>query len=134
VSDHQPDALNVGVLTVDDQASFRDVARTVIEATAGFELLGEAGCGEEALALADELEPDLVLLDVRMPRIDGPETARRLSASHPNSTVVLLSSDSLEDSTTVDSCGAAAFVRKQDFGPSMLRRVWSTHGRRPPVE
>jgi two-component system, NarL family, invasion response regulator UvrY len=121
--------LGVGVLTVDDKAVFRDIAREVIEATAGFEPLGEASCGEEALALADELDPDLVLLDVRMPGIDGFETARRLSVSHPESTVVLISSDSLEGSDAVDCCGAAAFLRKQDFGPSTLRRMWSEHGR-----
>ena len=126
--------MDVGVLTVDDQAAFRDVARTVIEATAGFDLLGEAGCGEEAVALANELQPDLVLVDVRMPGIDGLETARRLSAAHPRSTVVLLSSDRLEDSIAVASYGAAAFVRKQDFGPSMLRALWSAHGRRSPIE
>jgi DNA-binding NarL/FixJ family response regulator len=126
--------VSVGVLTVDDKAVFRDVAREVIEATAGFEPLGEASCGEEALALANELDPDLVLLDVRMPGIDGLETARRLSASHPESTVVLISSDSLEGSDAVECCGAAAFLRKQDFGPSTLRRVWREHGRPRPVE
>jgi two-component system, NarL family, invasion response regulator UvrY len=126
--------LGVGVLTVDDKAVFRNIARAVIEATAGFEPLGEASCGEEALALARELDPDLVLLDVRMPGIDGLETARRLSASHPESTVVLISSDSLEGSDAMECCGAAAFLRKQDFGPSTLRRVWSEHGRPRPVE
>ena len=77
--------------------------------------MGEASCGEEALALADKLGPDLVLLDVRMPGIDGFETARGLSASHPESTVVLVSSDSLDGSHAVESCGAVAFLRKQDF-------------------
>ena len=71
----------VGVMTVDDQAVFRQAAREVIEATDGFEYLGEAGSGEEALALAGELDPDLVLVDIRMPGIDGFETARRLSAT-----------------------------------------------------
>jgi DNA-binding NarL/FixJ family response regulator len=126
--------LGVGVLTVDDRVVFRDIAREVIEATAGFESLGEASCGEEALALAAELDPDLVLLDVRMPGIDGLETARRLLASQPESTVVLISSDSLEGSAAVESCGAVAFLRKQDFGPSTLRRVWREHGRPRPVE
>ena len=81
----------VGVLTVDDQAAFRQVAREVIEATAGFVPLGEAASGEEALALADVVTPDLVVLDVQMPGIGGLETARRLSASHPTATIVLIS-------------------------------------------
>jgi DNA-binding NarL/FixJ family response regulator len=119
----------VGVMTVDDQAVFRQVAREVIDATAGFQHLGEAGCGEEALALADEVGPDLVLVDVRMPGIDGLETARRLKASHPASTIVLISTE--VGPSGVESCGAAAFLRKEDFRPSALHRLWAEHGRRP---
>ena len=121
----------VGVMTVDDQAVFREVAREVIEATEGFEHLGEAGSGEEALALAGELDPDLVLVDIRMPGIDGFETARRLSAAHPASTVVLISTDCLDVQSGDELFGAAAFVRKQNFGPALLRRLWVDHGRRP---
>jgi two-component system, NarL family, invasion response regulator UvrY len=125
-------APTVKVMMVDDQAVFRDVAREVIEATVGFEHVGEATCGEEALALADELGPDLVLVDVRMPGIDGLETARRLRASHPASTTVLISTAAIASLPSgFASCGAVAFVRKQDFGPSLLQRLWSEHGRRP---
>ena len=123
--------VGVGVMTVDDHAVFRQAAREVIEATDGFEYLGEAGSGEEALALAGELDPDLVLVDVRMPGIDGFETARRLSVAHPASTVVLISTARPEEHPSrVDLFGAAAFVRKEDFGPTLLRRLWVDHGRR----
>jgi two-component system, NarL family, invasion response regulator UvrY len=125
-------APTVKVMTVDDQAVFRDVAREVIEATVGFEHVGEATCGEEALALADELGPDLVLVDVRMPGIDGLETARRLRASHPASTTVLISTAGIASLPGgFASCGAVALIRKQDFGPSVLQRLWTAHGRRP---
>ena len=121
----------VKVMTVDDQAVFRVVARRVIEATAGFEHVGEATTGEQALALADELDPDLIFIDVRMPGIDGLETARRLRSSHPKSTTVLISTAAIASLPRgFASCGAAAFVRKQDFGPSLLRRLWTEHGRR----
>ena len=124
--------VGVGVMTVDDQAVFRQAAREVIEATDGFVHLGEAGSGEEAIALAGELDPDLVLVDVRMPGIDGLETARRLSAAHPASTVVLISTASLDEYPSGDELfGAVAFVRKQDLGPALLRRLWVDHGRRP---
>ena len=122
----------VKVMTVDDQAVFRDVAKEVIEATVGFELVGEATCGEEAVALVGELRPDLVLVDVCMPGIGGLETARRLSACHPASTTVLVSTaDVTSLRGELASCGAVAFVDKQDFGPSVLRRLWAEHGPRP---
>jgi len=124
-------APTVKVMTVDDHAVFRDVARAVVEATMGFEHVGEATSGEEALALAERLEPDLILIDVRMAGIDGLETARRLELSRPDATTVLISTADVESLPgTFATCGAAAFVRKQDFGPSTLRRLWAEHSRR----
>jgi two-component system, NarL family, invasion response regulator UvrY len=125
----------VGVLTVDDQAVFRRVAREVIEATEGFEMLGEASSGEEALQLAETVEPDLFLVDVRMPGIDGPETARRLVAARPKSVVVLVSTeDPSAISSAAGSCGAVELIRKEDFAPATLQRLWISHGpaARPP--
>jgi DNA-binding NarL/FixJ family response regulator len=118
------------VVTVDDQAVFRRVAREVIEATAGFEPLGEASSGEQALALADEVDPQLVLVDVRMPEMNGLETARRLSAAHPEAVIVLISSDESADMPSEASCcGAVELLRKEHLGPSTLRRLWSVYGR-----
>src|SRR4051794_41527067 len=81
----------VGVMIVDDQLVFRHAARDVVEAAApDFVLIGEASSGEHALAVADELNPDLVLLDVRMHGMDGIETSRRLTAQHPEAVIVLV--------------------------------------------
>jgi DNA-binding NarL/FixJ family response regulator len=128
----EPETLRpaVGVLTVDDQEAFRRSAREVIEASDGFELLGEAASGEEALELVERLAPDLVLVDVRMPGLDGFETARRLHARRPSATVVLVSADELADRDP-DACGAAALVPKKGFGCATLRRIWDEHGRSP---
>jgi DNA-binding NarL/FixJ family response regulator len=63
----------VGVVTVDDQAIFRAAAREVIDVTPGFETAGEAASGEEAIALVGRLDPQLVLVDVRMPGMGGLE-------------------------------------------------------------
>jgi DNA-binding NarL/FixJ family response regulator len=120
--------LTVGVVVVDDQLVFRQVAREVIAATPGFEMLGEAASGEHTLKVVDDVEPDLVLLDVRMPGIDGIETAAQLTAARPGVVVVLIS---IEEAPYLpgglQSCGAAELLRKQDFGPSALRALWERH-------
>lgn len=125
----------VGVLVVDDQLVFRQVAHEVIDATEEFELLGEASSGAAALAIVAQLDPDLVLLDVRMPGMDGIETASRLHADHPGSVIVLITVDEPPDMPGgVSSCGAAELVRKQDFGPAVLRRVWLAHRHSSPSQ
>lgn len=120
--------MGVRVLTVDDQALFRGVAREVIDATPGFESVGEAASGEEALEAVARLAPELVLLDVRMPGMDGIEVARRLCRTHPETVVVLIS---IAESIDLPSAGQISqrvpLVRKQDFGPRLLRRIWSEH-------
>jgi DNA-binding NarL/FixJ family response regulator len=124
-----PSGEDVGVVTVDDQQVFLGAAREVIEATAGFTSVGEASCGEEALALVAERKPELVLVDVRMPGMDGIETAKRIKEAHPRMVVVLIS---LEDPANlpaaVATSGAVALVRKQDFVPGTLRGLWTVHG------
>jgi two-component system invasion response regulator UvrY len=121
--------MSVTVLTVDDQPIFLSAARKLIAATPGFEELGQAASGTKALALAAELRPDLVLLDVRMPGMDGIETARGLLAADPGIVVVLISTEPRTAlSRSLDEAGAAAYLRKQELSPSALRRVWEAHG------
>jgi two-component system, NarL family, invasion response regulator UvrY len=116
-------------VTVDDQEVFRSVAREVVEATEGFVSAGEAASGEEALRLVKAVKPQLVLVDVRMPGMNGVETARLLSSAHPDLVIVLISlQDRSEVPSTIEESGAVAFVRKQDFGPAMLRELWAAHG------
>jgi DNA-binding NarL/FixJ family response regulator len=119
----------VSVMTVDDQEVFRQAARDVVEATPGFELVGEAASGEEALAVVDALDPSLVLMDVRMPGMSGVEAARRMSAARPRTAIVLIT---MEDPAALPadtaSCGAALLVRKQEFGPALLRTVTTACG------
>jgi DNA-binding NarL/FixJ family response regulator len=127
---HAPRASRaVRVLTVDDQAVFRRIADDVIAATEGFEAVGEADGGYEALKAVQHLSPDLVLLDVRMPGLDGIEVARRIVASRSDVVVVLISIDELADlPSTAELGNAVPLVRKQDFGPRLLRRLWAEHG------
>ena len=124
-------ARDVGVLIVDDQPFFRSAAREVVVAMPGFSAVAEASSGLEAVEVVDELRPDLVLLDVRMPGMDGIEAARRIKARHPETVVVLISIEDIAGvPTTALASGAAALIRKQDFGPSVLRGLWAAHGSR----
>jgi DNA-binding NarL/FixJ family response regulator len=119
----------VTVLAVDDHAIFRRTARSLIAATPGFEQVGEAATGSEALELAVDLRPDLVLLDVRMPEMDGIETARRLRKVHPDGVVVLISLEDVPElPSSVASVGAAAHLRKQNLSTRTLRELWASHG------
>jgi two-component system, NarL family, invasion response regulator UvrY len=124
---HTPTTRSVRVLTVDDQELFRGVARDVIEATPGFEAVGEAASGEEALIAVQRLSPELVLLDVRMPGMDGIEVAQRLAAAHPRTVVVLISIEEGIDVPSAAQLDTVPLVRKQDFGPRLLRRLWQEH-------
>lgn len=116
----------VRVLIVDDQAPFLRAMSAVIEETIGFEIVGEASSGEEAIETADALLPDLVLMDVNLPGIDGVEATRRLRG-RPSPPVVLLLSTYDEDAGArfVAECGAAGYVTKSAFGPDRLREVWA---------
>jgi CheY-like chemotaxis protein len=117
----------VRVLLVDDQVAFIRAMTGVIEETPGFEVVGVAASGEEALQLAGALVPDLVLMDVNLPGIDGLEATRRLREDAGYSPVVLLLSTYDEDAGDgfVAESGAAAYVTKWSFGPDRLEDLWS---------
>jgi DNA-binding NarL/FixJ family response regulator len=118
----------ITVLAVDDQAIFRRTVRSLIAATPGFEQVGEAATGTEALELAADLRPDLVLLDVRMPEMDGIETARRLRGVLPGGVVVLISVEEAPDlPSSVASVGAAAYLCKRQLSTRTLRELWAQH-------
>lgn len=119
----------VRVLIVDDQPPFREASRMVVEMTDGFEVSGEAENGEQAIALVKELKPDLVLMDVQMPGIDGIETTRRIT-SIPNPPVVIVMSTH-ESGDYVDvalAAGAVGFVPKSQFGLDTLDEMWALAG------
>jgi DNA-binding NarL/FixJ family response regulator len=115
----------VTVVIVDDQLPFRAVARTVIGMTSGFEVMGEVESGEDALTLIESHQPDLVLMDINLPGISGIEATRRILESHPDVSVILLSTYSEADlPSDAREVGALAYVHKEDFGPSLVRELW----------
>jgi two-component system, NarL family, invasion response regulator UvrY len=116
----------VGVLIVDDQAPFRRAAKMVMAATPGFDVIGEAESGEEAVELFDALSPGLVLMDINLPGINGIEATRRITGAHPDATVLLLSTYQAADLPSgADSCGAAGYVNKEAFGPAIVLDLWA---------
>jgi DNA-binding NarL/FixJ family response regulator len=115
----------LSVIVVDDQAPFRLAARAVVRRTEGFELVGEAANGLEAISLADSLHPDLVLMDINMPEMGGLEATRRIVAEHPGMVVFLCSTYDVNDlPADAKTSGARAYMHKEQFGPSTLRRLW----------
>jgi CheY-like chemotaxis protein len=115
---------DVRVLVVDDQEPFRRAMAAVVEETDGFVVVGAVASGEDSLAAAAELLPDLVLMDVNLPGIDGIEATRRLRQD-PAGPVVLLLSTYDEDEFEFASSGAAGYVTKAAFGPERLADAWA---------
>jgi len=114
----------VRVLVVDDQEPFRRAMASVVGATDGFVVVGTATTGEESLSAAADLGPDLVLMDVHLPGIDGIEAARRLTAGAGAPVVLLLSTYDV-DQVDLAGSGAAAYLAKAELGPDRLSAAWA---------
>ncbi|HET7235019.1 MAG TPA: response regulator transcription factor [Actinomycetota bacterium] len=119
--------MSVRVLIVDDQEPFRMAARMVVEATDGFDVVGEAETGESSVEMARDLTPDLVLMDVNLPGINGLDATRQILAERNDSVVVLLLSTYEEEeyAPRAAECGAAAYIPKAVFGPDRLESAWA---------
>ncbi len=125
----------ITVLLVDDQELFREGVRVIIDAQEGMRVIGAAGDGVEAIRLVEELRPDVVLMDIRMPQMDGVEAARQIFtpervARRPKPVrVIVLTTFNLDDrAATAIRHGASGFLLK-DTTPLMLRdAIRTVHG------
>jgi DNA-binding NarL/FixJ family response regulator len=124
--------VTVQVLIVDDQAAFRRAAARVLARLPGFAVVGEAETGEASVEAAGLLQPDLVLMDIHLPGIDGAEATRRILAgsgepgARRRPIVFLLSTyDAADYAAQTVACGAAAYLPKAEFGPTALAAAWA---------
>lgn len=115
----------VRVLIVDDQPPFRDAAKVVFDLLDRFDVVGEAGSGEEAVSLVTQLQPDLVVMDINLPGMNGVDTTREVTTAHPDTVVVLVSTyEANALPRGAASCGALAYIHKEQFDPDLVEQVW----------
>ncbi|HRW17617.1 MAG TPA: response regulator transcription factor [Dermatophilaceae bacterium] len=127
-----PEATPIRVLLVDDQELFREGVAVIVGADPGIEVVGQAADGREAVELVDSLEPDVVLMDIRMPELDGVEATRlifspdRIAKRNKPIRVVVLTTFNLDDrAATAIRHGASGFLLK-DARPATLREAIRT--------
>jgi DNA-binding NarL/FixJ family response regulator len=110
----------IRILIADDQALFREGLRVVLSSRPDFQVIGEAADGIEAVALTDDVRPEVVLMDLRMPRLGGVEATRRIRSAHPRVKVIVLTTfDDDEDVFEALRAGAAGYLLK-DASPEKL--------------
>lgn len=115
---------DIRVLVVDDHAILRDGICSLLERQEGLKVVGEAGNGREALARVEELRPDIVLMDVAMPEMDGLEATRRIRNAYPETKVLILTQhDNQEYIHPLLQAGASGYVLKRSGGKEVVTAI-----------
>ncbi|HLM35921.1 MAG TPA: response regulator transcription factor [Gaiellaceae bacterium] len=111
------------ILVVDDHGPYRATARALLEAE-GYDVVGEAADGASAIAETERLRPEIVLLDIQLPDIDGFEVAARLTENKTRSQIVLISSRAADDfGSLVGESGARGFVSKDELSGAAIEAL-----------
>jgi DNA-binding NarL/FixJ family response regulator len=132
VNERSPGSPPVRVLVVDDQTLFREGVVELLKAESGVSVVGQAEDGEEALSKVAALLPDVVLMDVRMPRLDGISATARIVARHPSVRVLMLASAETDDSVTEAlRAGASGYVLKAAGRTTLIESITRSAEGRP---
>jgi DNA-binding NarL/FixJ family response regulator len=116
------------VLIADDHPLLRDGLTLLLQKEADFEVIGQAADGEEAVKLAVEKSPDIVLMDIEMPKIDGLEATRQIKARHPETSVLVLTvHDDEEYISAFLEAGAAGYLLKTTYGKELVQAIRAVH-------
>lgn len=127
---HTIPAKTVRILIVEDAGSVRRALRHVLGSEPDFDVIGETGDGEHAVTLAAALRPDIVLLDLILPGINGMEVARRIRAAKSANDVIMLTAFGGEQARAVAAeTGIALFLEKGDNLDDLAERIRSVHVR-----
>lgn len=125
----------IRVLVVDDHVIVRNGLAQLLATTAEFELVGAAGDGREAIEMVASLRPDVVLMDLSMPEMDGVEATRHISAAHPQSKIVILSSFSEHQRVLAAlDAGAEGYVLKHADPEQILAAIDAVHRGGAPID
>jgi two-component system, NarL family, invasion response regulator UvrY len=120
---------SIRLIVADDSPQARNAIAAIVDRAPGFEMVGSASSGEEAIELVGSLDPNLALVDVRMPGVGGIEAARAISSTWPETVVVLVSSLGEDElPTTLRTCGAKAFMQKSSLTARELGALWRRCG------
>jgi len=119
----------IKVILADDHVVVREGTRQLLEREADIEVVGEAGDGEEATDLAARLCPDVVLMDIAMPRLNGIEATRRIKGLRPSTAVLILTAyDDDQYITALLEAGAAGYLLKNVRGHELIEAIRAVHG------
>lgn len=114
----------MNILLAEDQTLLREATRRLLEHEPDIEIVGEAADGEEAVDLANRLRPDIVLLDMAMPRLNGVEVTRRIKAVRPNTAVLVLSAYDYDAYVVAAlEAGAAGYILKDVSAVDLVRAI-----------